>query len=282
MKQNKENNKGKEGFDSYYKSLYADRWETLRDCFFKENDALEWKSEGSEKSYFLDSASVYASLCIPLDGAKKILDLCAAPGGKTLVLSSRMDEDAVLYSNERSFDRMNRLLNVVRTCTPEQIRERIKVSCGDGAIWCKRESECYERILLDSPCSSERHVLTSEKYLNDWSLSRIKTVTMEQWALLSCAYRLLSVDGFLLYSTCAICPKENEEMIEKLYKKYNKDGDSFSIVETTPDFKSVENNIKMNDLIIEKAKYGNYILPDKNNGSGPIYFILIKKNKSCF
>ena len=267
---------GESGFNQFYSELFGSRWESLKESFFKENQSVEYKIEGCE-SYFLDSASVFAALCLPLENAQNILDLCAAPGGKTLVLASRMPNDAKLFSNERSASRVNRLKKVVETCLPETIRQRVKVSCSDGATWCKRQSECFDRILLDAPCSSERHVIQDKKYLDSWSPSRIKTVSMEQWALLSSAYRLLEVGGILLYSTCALCPQENDEIIAKLQKKFNKDGKSFEFLQPEPNIKEIENftNIKIPNY--EKTEFGYHILPDVQNGAGPIYFSIIKK-----
>ena len=271
---------GKVGFETYYGELYGQRWEALKNSFSEENQAVEYHVPGAEKSYFLDSASVLAALSLPLKGASNILDLCAAPGGKTLVIASRMDDDAHLSSNERSSDRKRRLSTVVQTCLPEKINERIKVSCSDGATWCTRQSECFDRILLDAPCSSERHVMLDEKYLNQWSLSRIKTVTMEQWALLSSAYRLLKVDGILLYSTCALCPEENDEMIERLYKKFNKNNDAFVQLEPTFNVDEIKDFVDISLPSFEKTKYGYMILPDVQKGAGPIYFSIIHKQKS--
>lgn len=282
MKQNSKNNdnKGAAGFENYYSTLYKERWQNLKAAFAKENDAVEYFVPGSEKPYYLDSASVYASLCLPLQGAENILDLCAAPGGKTVVLASRMSDSAKLSANERSPDRKRRLTQTVQTCLPEEINSRIITSCSDGATWCKRQTECFDRILLDAPCSSERHVINDEKYLNDWSLSRIKTVTMEQWALLSCSCRLLSKGGYLLYSTCALCPDENELMIERLLKKFNKEGEVFAIVEPSPDPLEIKKFTKISLPKPEPAKYGYYLMPDTQNGAGPIYFCLLYKKES--
>ena len=273
---------GPQGFETYYSQLYGDRWPALKEAFFKENQAVEYQIPGSEKSYFLDSASVLAALCLPLENAHNILDLCAAPGGKTLVLASRMSTDAKLSSNERSPDRKHRLATVVQTCLPPEISEKITISCSDGSTWCTRQSECFDRILLDAPCSSERHVIADPKYLNTWSLSRIKTVTMEQWALLSSAYRLLEVQGILLYSTCALCPQENDDMIERLFKKFNKDGSAFKLLEANPQPDQIKSCCKITLPDYEKTKYGYQILPDKQNGAGPIYFPIIQKLKSIF
>lgn len=272
--------KGKEAFEEYYKEIYGSRWDLLKESFSKQNQSVEYKIPGSDSSYFLDSASVFAALNLPVKNAKRILDMCAAPGGKTLVLASRMDDDAVLYANERSPERKKRLDNVVRTCTSLAISERIKTSCSDASSWCKKQTECYDRILLDAPCSSERHVYLDSKYLNIWTKSRIKTVSMEQWALLSCAYRLLEPEGILLYSTCALSPSENDEIMKKLIKKFNKEEEGFKFLNQNCNYEEIKSFVKMNLPGFEKTEYGFIILPDIQNGAGPIYFSIIQKIKS--
>ncbi len=285
MKQSERKNnstslRGKDGFDQYYRNLYGDRWDLLKKAFAEPNQSVEYKIEGAEKSYFLDSASIFAASCLPVEGVESILDLCAAPGGKTLVLASRMDGQTKLFSNERSPERKKRLATVVQTCLPEQISSRIEVSCSDGAKWCTKKTECFERILLDAPCSSERHVIADPKYLNQWSPSRIKTVTTEQWALLSCAFRLLVPGGILLYSTCALCPEENDGMIERLTKKFS--SSAFSLLEPVPDTSIIGKCTSLNPHLefpgFEKTQYGYMILPDNQKGAGPIYFSIIRKN----
>lgn len=271
--------RGPEGFEDYYGQLFGPRWQSIKQAFENENQAVKYQIPGAEKEYYLDSASVLAALCLPVKGAKKLLDLCAAPGGKTLVLASRMDSDATLSANERSPERKHRLATVVQTCLPEEISSRIKVSCSDGAAWCTRQSECFDRILLDAPCSSERHVYLDSKYLNEWSLNRIKTVTTQQWALLSCAYRLLEPQGIMVYSTCALSPDENDEMIERLQKKFNKNQDGFTILEPSADISEIKDFTNINLPDWEKTKYGYQILPDKQNGAGPIFFTIICKQK---
>ena len=272
---------GADGFEEYYRELYGQRWDALKESFAGEGSAVEYHVTGAQESYFLDSASVLAALCLPLENATDLLDLCAAPGGKTLVLASRMDGDAKLSSNERSPERKHRLSTVVENCLPPEISERVITSCSDGATWCTRQSECFDRILLDAPCSSERHVIADPKYLNTWSPSRIKTVTTEQWALLSSAYRLLRPQGILLYSTCALCPEENDGMIERLYKKFNKDGTAFTLLEPAPDLSQVSAFAPALTLPgFEKTKYGYMIMPDRQKGAGPIYFSIISKEKA--
>ena len=271
---------GKEGFEAYYSALYGERWPLLKKAFAGEGSAVEFHVRGAEQSYFLDSASVLAALCLPLEGASDILDLCAAPGGKTLILASRMPKNARLSSNERSPERKHRLSVVVQNCLPSEISSRVVTSCSDGATWCTRQTECFDRILLDAPCSSERHVIADPKYLNTWSPSRVKTVATEQWALLSSAYRLLRVGGILLYSTCALCPQENDEMIERLYKKFNKNGTSFSVLAPDPQISQIQEFCCITLPEWEKTKYGCMILPDRQNGAGPIFFSIIRKEKT--
>lgn len=266
---------GAEAFENYYSEIYGNRWQSIKESFKQENDYITFQYPGAEKPYYLDSASVTAASMLPLSQATDILDLCAAPGGKTLILASRMNEDSRLSANERSPERKHRLSTVVTESLPKEISDKILTSCSDGATWCRRQSECFDSILLDAPCSSERHVISDPKYLNVWTENRIKTVTTEQWALLSCAFRLLRQGGYLLYSTCALCPKENDEMIERLLKKFPGE---VSFPEPSPD-ESIKNYTNLTTFPHqEKLKYGYAILPDTAEGAGPIYYCLVQKS----
>ena len=274
MKQKDRNKKltGSEGFEAYYSNLFGERWQSIKESFSLEPDYAEWKA-GGEKSYFLDSGSVRAAVSLPLENAVDILDLCAAPGGKTLVLASNMPQNANLLSNERSPERKNRLANTVHDCLPQEIQERVTVICKDGAQMCLKNEEKFDAILLDAPCSSERHVLADPKYLSEWSPSRIKTLSMAQWALLSSAWRMLRPNGFLLYSTCALSPDENDNVIAKLLKKF----DNVKLCE--PKISLDYKNFTASALPeYEKTEFGAHVLPDKTGGAGPLYFCLLKKN----
>lgn len=285
----KDLNRGSQGFNSYYEEIFGERWEVLKEALLKESvpvsynlSRIKGEEDGELRTYYLDAASILAAFSLPLKGAEEILDLCAAPGGKTLVISSLMDEDSKLTSNERSAERKHRLSKVVEEHIPSRIKENITVTCSDGAVWCKTKSNCFDRILLDAPCSSERHVLQDEKYLAQWSPARIKTLSMEQWALLSSAYRMLKDNGILLYSTCALAPKENDEVIERLFKKFDNCVNLSFESEKYQNLKNDEaklqlftDNVSLPDF--ERTKYGYQILPDKQNGAGPIYFSIIMK-----
>ena len=232
--------------------------------------------------YYLDPASVFAASQLPLSGAKEILDLCAAPGGKSLILSSRMTDDSSLVCNERSAERRNRLCTVVKESLPEEINSRIQITGNDGALICKKTDKKFDSILLDAPCSSERHVYNSPKHLEQWTASRVKNLSFTQWSLLSSAFLSLNDTGYILYSTCALAKDENDGVIQKLIKKYSKSQEDFKIEVCKIDFSDVYKNlpsqVQIPELIIEPTEFGYQILPDKNRGAGPIYFSLIHKS----
>lgn len=259
----KEKLKGPEGFEIYYSSIFGQRWPFLKASLLKENKALAY-DENLIKTYYLDYASVQAARSLPPLGEGCCLDMCAAPGGKTLVLLSRMKGE--IHANEISAERRNRLIRVLDEHVHEKDRSRIKVSSYDAARMPRYGQELYERILLDAPCSSERHVLQNEKYLKQWTEARIKNLAQRQWALLSAAFLLLKPKGFLVYSTCALADSENDGLIERLLSKYK------DRVETMP----VPQEYFV-PIAPEKTKYGYRFLPDMTEGSGPIYFALIRK-----
>lgn len=269
---------GESAFEEYYSEQFGERWSSLRESLFLEPAYVELKTADEAKSYFMDIASVFAGYAIPLPDKGDILDMCAAPGGKTLVIASRMGSECHLTANERSRERFQRLNKVIEESVPEAKRVAVTTTCFDGATMCNFGREKYDSILLDAPCSSERHVIQDPKYLSLWTKARVKTIYMTQWSLLSSAVLLLKPEGHILYSTCALTREENDDIIKKALKKY----DDLEIVR--PDIVQIRNNLAEKfpsiQMIpdVEETEYGYHILPDKQNGAGPIYLsIIIKK-----
>lgn len=252
---------GAAAFNEYYRRLFGDRWEPLKTALSQETQPAEFSVSGG-KPYYLDRASIYAGAALPLLEEGSCLDMCAAPGGKTLVLASRMGPHVSITANELSRTRRARLIRVLDEHLPEENRSRITVSGYDAAALPRIQTACYDRILLDAPCSSERHVLTDRKYLDVWSEARIKMLSQRQWALLSAAFLLLKEGGFLVYATCALTDAENDGVIQKLIKKY---GAAVRIQESEP------------SLRCERTALGCRFLPDYAGGIGPLYFTLIEK-----
>jgi 16S rRNA C967 or C1407 C5-methylase (RsmB/RsmF family) len=192
--------------------------------------------------------------------------MCAAPGGKSLIIASRLGCGGSLVSNERSRERRQRLIQVLDEHLEPEIRSRIVVTGQDAALLCRYERQSYSRILLDAPCSSERHVLSSPKHIAQWSPGRIRNLMVQQWALLSSGFLMLSPGGYLLYATCALSPQENDMVVAKLFGKYP-EAEAAEITASSP-------------VAAEKTEYGRHVLPDISGGSGPLYFSLIKRSGS--
>lgn len=243
-------------FDAYYCSLFGSRWESLRTVMTQNNQAVPYQ-DGLREPYYMDRASILAAqtLIIPEEG--ELLDACAAPGGKSLVVASRMGSRVRLLSNELSSDRRRRLVDVLNRHLPPGLREQVTVSGFDAAALARRDTERgrFRAILLDAPCSSERHVLADPKVLAQWTRNRPRALSQRQWALLSAAFLLLAPGGNLVYATCALTPEENDEVVRRLMKKYKAQVQLYR-----PDFSEGED-----------TEFGKHILPDTSGGMGPMY-----------
>jgi len=253
------------GFDAFYKSIYGSRWYSLRESLLLPAVTIPY-AEKLIIPYYLDFSSVLAalSLRLPEEGdGPLILDACAAPGGKTLVIFSKMKKGSKRRANELSAERRRRLNAVLdKHLLPEE-RKRVQVSGFDAAASAGRQSERgrFAAVLLDVPCSSERHVIQNKTALEQWTPARPRNLTRRQWALLSAAFLLLTPGGSLVYVTCSLNPEENDGVAGRLLEKYN-DTCTLDRLEFT---------------IGEETKYGRIILPDRADGLGPMYVARFKK-----
>jgi 16S rRNA (cytosine1407-C5)-methyltransferase len=249
-------------FDAYYRGIYGSRWEGLRESLLEPAAATAY-AEGLRSPYMLDRASILAAQSLRLPPEGIILDACAAPGGKSLVIASVMGPGPRLLSNELSNERRRRLVKVLDEYLDTGQRSRVIVSGFDAAAQGRKRGEWgrFGGILLDAPCSSERHVIQNKKALEKWTAARPRFLAKRQWALLSASFLLLQRGGSLVYATCALSPEENDGVVSRLVKKY---GD-----ELMPDEADFTEG--------EKTLWGRIILPDLAGGMGPMYVARFKK-----
>jgi len=256
-----------DAFEGYYRNIWGSRWEKLRESLLSPASLVPY-GEGLVKPYMMDRASILAALSLRLPSSGIILDACAAPGGKSLVLASRMTGDTRLLCNELSSERRRRLSTVLDEYLDGETRRRATVSGFDAGKLGGRKSEWerFDAILLDAPCSSERHVIQSEKALAEWTPARPRSLSQRQWALLSAAFLLLKPGGSLVYATCALSPEENDRPASRLLEKY-----AGNITPDGPDFKGTGFTGG------EKTQFGHLILPDESGGMGPMYVARFRK-----
>jgi 5-methylcytosine rRNA methyltransferase NSUN4 len=190
----------------------------------------------------------------------EVLDMCAAPGGKSLVLTTCFP-GIRLAVNERSGRRRERLRRVLQEHLGDERASEIPVFGHDARTWFAHERDRYPYILLDVPCSSERHIISSPLHLSKWSSARSRHLAVQAFVMLASALEVLTVGGILLYSTCALTPIENDGVLEKLHKKRQ---DRFELLEVRLPFG-------------EKTRYGWQVLPDTSEGRGPMYAAKIKR-----
>ena len=257
---------GQERFDQYYGEIYGSRWPVLRSSLLTETHPVSL-SEKLLEPYYMDRASILAASMLPISENNQVLDMCAAPGGKTLSIALRLNGKGTLISNDRSASRRNRLINVLDTCLSPQLRSSVKVTGHDSTTWSLHEKNMYDRILLDAPCSSERHVLNDQKALSIWSPNRPKQLSIQQFAMLAAALDTAKDGAYILYSTCSICPLENELIIDKLGRKRSGMFEEIDLIQAHPELERQS----------ESLSHGYIVLPDVQEGAGPLYFCLIRK-----
>lgn len=145
-----------------------------------------------------------------------VLDLCAAPGGKSTHLLSLLPESTLLVSNEIIRNRADILKeNLCRWGHSNYI-----VTQSEANIWGGLEG-FFDVILVDAPCSGEGMFRKEEKALAEWSLENVNFCTIRQKNILSEVLPALANGGYLIYSTCTYNTQENEQNIRWLIEKYD-------------------------------------------------------------
>lgn len=173
--------------------------------------------------YIQSLSSMLAVLALAPRPDEEVLDLCAAPGGKTVMMAALMANRGRIGAVEKSRPRFFRLLNNVRA----QGATIVHCYHRDGASVGRKTPGRFDRVLVDAPCSSESRITPTVPATHEyWSERKIRQMARSQKRLLRSGFEALKPGGVLVYSTCTFAPEENEAVVSDLIDRF---GDRLSL-----------------------------------------------------
>lgn len=173
--------------------------------------------------YYIQEPSAMAPAAyLDAQPGEKVLDLCAAPGGKSTQIAAAMQGEGILISNEihparakilsENIERMGIRNAMVTNETPQKLADTFE--------------EYFDRIMVDAPCSGEGMFRKNEVACEEWSLENVQICADRQDEILDCAASMLRRGGRIVYSTCTFAPAENEGSISRFMERHT----DFSVV----------------------------------------------------
>lgn len=154
------------------------------------------------------SAMSVVSLLDPKPG-DNVLDLCAAPGGKSTQIAGRLLGEGLLVSNEIIPGRAKILSQNI-----ERMGITNALVCQEHpAHLAERFPQFFDKIVVDAPCSGEGMFRKEETAISEWSLDLVSICAKRQHEILTYASQMLRPGGILVYSTCTFAPEEDEEQV---------------------------------------------------------------------
>lgn len=198
-----------------------------------------------------------------LTKANTVLDLCAAPGGKSTLVASMLSQDSLLVSNEVIHSRAGILCE---NMTKWGLLNTW-VSNSDPKQFGKLDS-IFDALIIDAPCSGSGLFRRIPEYMDEWTIENVNLCIQRQKRILHDSYNCLAQDGILVYMTCSYSQAENEDIVDYICAEFDVD----SIELQVPS----EWNVSKTWSPVKKG-VGYRFYPHKVKGEG--FFLAIFKKK---
>lgn len=157
-----------------------------------------------------DRAAMKAAQFLKTQETNTVLDMCAAPGGKTTHIAELLRNTGWIYALDIS---AKRLQLIKKNCLRMGVRN-ISIVCGDASDGKVPFRIKFDRVLIDAPCSNTG--VLSRRVEARWRIKEdLYKLASLQYSILKTGASLLKSDGYLVYSTCSIEPEENQDIIKK-------------------------------------------------------------------
>lgn len=217
--------------------------------------------------YVQEPGAMAPAECVDIQSDWKIVDMCAAPGGKSTQLKNKLGENGILVSNEIIPSRCKVLTGNI---------ERLGLSncvttCMDTSKLAKTFPKSFDLVMCDAPCSGEGMFRKEEIAIDEWSMDNVIMCSERQSEILENAAKLVKNGGYIIYATCTFSVEENEMVVDKFLNNHPE----FKIVSVN---EKVKNNtvdgIKFDGCKCENISFARRFYPHKNKGEGQFMAVL--------
>ena len=210
-------------------------------------------------AYYVQEASsmfVWQALSQLVEQDALVLDMCAAPGGKSTAIAQYLSENGFLVSNEYVPQRAHVLVeNITKWGAPNC------VVTNNAPRHFEKLKTRFDAILVDAPCSGEGMFRKDERAREEWSPANVEMCVERQREILESAWKVLKPGGVLIYSTCTFNSHENEEQVQWLIDEMEAEYLPLKIEE---------------DWMITETERGYRFLPHKTRGEG-LFMAAVRK-----
>ena len=224
--------------------------------------------------YIQEPSAMSTGAMLPIEKGDKVLDLCAAPGGKSTQVAGKLNGTGVLVTNDISATRCKALLKnieingvfnaIVTNETPKNLAKKFK--------------GYFNKIIVDAPCSGEGMFRKDKEAIKSWETHKTDFCCNLQREILYYAKEMLDEGGIIAYSTCTFAPEENEEMINEFLLK----NEDFEIIdfEKSGGFENGRNEWIKSENIVSGIEKTGRLMPYKVKGEGHFLALLKRKGQA--
>ena len=224
--------------------------------------------------YVQEPGAMAPAECIDINSDWWVLDMCAAPGGKSTQIKNKLGENGLLVSNEIISSRCKILTgNIERLGLSNTV-----TTCMDSKKIAKNFPATFDLIMVDAPCSGEGMFRKEEIAISEWSIENVNKCADRQIEILENAVQALKNGGYIIYATCTFSLEENEKVIDYFLQKHPE-------LELVPVKEAVKSNtadgIHFDGCKTQNIHYARRFYPHRAKGEGQFMAVLHNKNSAA-
>ena len=217
--------------------------------------------------YVQEPAAMAPAECVKVEPDWWVLDMCAAPGGKSTQLKNKLGEKGVLVSNEIIPSRCKILTgNIERLGLKNCI-----TTCMDTTRLASLYPNTFNLVMVDAPCSGEGMFRKEEIAVSEWSPDNVTMCATRQAEILENAAQVVKGGGYIIYATCTFSIEENEMTVDNFLKKHPE----FELVPVSDSVqKATADGIEFEGCACKNIRYARRFYPHINKGEGQFMALL--------